>query len=152
MERKAFAEMVPGTALGPLRVTVSPAANERYWRAAGIDHPALVAGALYPPIAANLTVLCFGEVCPDAMIQTRQHLRCHRKVVAGVGGEGGTDGVGPVAGVELVTTGKVSRRYEKRGRTYVDVETVVATADRPDDPVWSSEVSFTPAATVGLAS
>ncbi|MDQ1434049.1 MAG: hypothetical protein QOF59_865, partial [Actinomycetota bacterium] len=113
------------------------AANERYWRAAGIDHPTLAAGALYPPIAANLTVLCFGAVCPDAMIQTRQHLRCHRKVAAGV---------------ELVTTGRVFRRYEKRGRAYVDVETVVATADRPDEPVWSSEVSFTPAATVGFAS
>jgi hypothetical protein len=137
METKGFAEMVPGTGLGALRVTVSAAANERYWRAAGVDHPALAAGALYPPIAANLTVLCFTQVCPEAMIQTRQHLRCHRKVTAGV---------------ELVTTGKVSRRYEKRGRTYVDVETVVATADRPDEPVWSSEVSFTPAATVGFAS
>jgi hypothetical protein len=137
MERKTFAEMAPGTALGPFRITVSAAANERYWRAAGIDHPTLAAGALYPPIAANLTVLCFGAVCPDAMIQTRQHLRCHRKITAGV---------------ELVTTGKVSRRYDKRGRTYVDVETVVATADRPDQPVWSSEVSFTPAATVGFAS
>ncbi|MDQ1384046.1 MAG: hypothetical protein QOG65_1425 [Actinomycetota bacterium] len=137
MERKAFGEMAPGTELGPFRVTVSAAANERYWRAAGVDHPALAAGALYPPIAANLTVLCFGRVCPDAMIQTRQHLRCHRKVAAGV---------------ELVTTGKVSRRYEKRGRTYVDVETMVATADRPDEAVWSSEVSFTPAATVGFAS
>lgn len=137
MGRKTFAEMAPGTALGPFRITVSAAANERYWRAAGIDHPTLAAGALYPPIAANLTVLCFGAVCPDAMIQTRQHLRCHRKITAGV---------------ELVTTGKVSRRYDKRGRTYVDVETVVATADRPDQPVWSSEVSFTPAATVGFAS
>jgi hypothetical protein len=137
MQRKSFAEMVPGTALGPFRVTVSATANERYWRAAGIDHPALAAGALYPPIAANLTVLCFGGVCPDAMIQTRQRLRCHRKVTAGV---------------ELVTTGTVSRRYDKRGRTYVDVETVVATADRPDQPVWSSEVSFTPAATVGFGS
>ena len=60
------------------RSTVSAAANERYWRAAGVDHPALAAGALYPPIAANLTVLCFGQLCPDAMIQTRQRLRCHR--------------------------------------------------------------------------
>jgi hypothetical protein len=137
MERKAFAEMAPGTELGPFRVTVTAAANERYWRAAGVDHPALAAGALYPPIAANLTVLCFGQVCPDAMIQTRQHLRCHRKVAAAV---------------ELVTTGKVSRRYEKRGRTYVDVETMVATADRPNEAMWSSEVSFTPAATVGFAS
>ena len=133
---RSFSELVPGTALGPLRLTVSNAANERYWRAAGIDHPALAAGALYPPIAANLTVLCFAQVCPEAMIQTRQHLRCHRRVAAGV---------------ELVTTGVVAQRYEKRGRTYVDVETTVVTAEAPHDPVWTSAVSFTPAATLGAA-
>ena len=132
-----FSEMAAGTVLGPLRLTVSAAANERYWRAAGVDHPALAAGALYPPIAANLTVLCFAQVCPDAMIQTRQNLRCHRRVSAGV---------------ELVTTGRIAQRYEKRGRTYVDVETTVATADAPDDPVWTSALSFTPAATLGATS
>jgi hypothetical protein len=129
-----FSDLTAGTVLGPLRLTVSAAANERYWRAAGADHPALAAGALYPPIAANLTVLCFGQVCADAMIQTRQYLRSHRRVEAGT---------------ELVTSGCVARRYEKRGRTYVDVETVVVTADAPDDPVWTSLVSFTPAATLG---
>jgi hypothetical protein len=133
---RSFSELVPGTALGSLRLTVSNAANERYWRAAGIDHPALAAGALYPPIAANLTVLCFAQLCPEAMIQTRQHLRCHRRVAAGV---------------ELVTTGVVAQRYEKRGRTYVDVETTVVTAEAPHDPVWTSAVSFTPAATLGAA-
>ena len=114
-------------------MTVSAAANERYWRAAGVDHPVLVAGALYPPIAANLTVLCFGQVCPDAMIQTRQHLRCHRRADAGA---------------ELITRGRVSARYEKRGRTYVDIETTTTTADAPEAPLWSSEVSFTPVATL----
>ncbi len=99
-------------------------------------HPALEAGALYPPIVANLTVLCFGQVCADAMIQTRQILRCHRRVDAGT---------------ELVTTGRVTQRYDKRGRTYVDVETTVATADAPGEPVWTSEVSFTPAATLGAS-
>jgi len=131
---RTFSELAPGTVLGPLRLTVSLAANERYWRAAGVDHPTLAAGALYPPIAANLTVLCFAQVFPDAVIQTRQHLRCHRRVTAGV---------------ELVTAGRVARRYEKRGRSYVDVETTIVTADAPDDPVWTSEVSFTPAATLG---
>jgi len=133
---RKFSELVPGTALGPLHLAVTKAANERYWRAAGIDHPALAAGALYPPIAANLTVLCFAQVCPEAMIQTRQHLRCHRRVEAGV---------------ELVTTGVVTQRYEKRGRAYVDVETTTVTADAPHDPVWTSAVSFTPAATLGAA-
>jgi len=128
--------MAAGTVLGPLVVTISAAANERYWRAAGIDHPALAAGALYPPIAANLTVLCFTQVCPEAMIQTRQRLRCYRKVAAGT---------------ELVTTGRIAQRYEKRGRTYVDVETTVATVDAPDAPVWASDVSFTPAATLGAS-
>jgi hypothetical protein len=132
-----FAELAAGTTLAPLRLIVSAAANERYWRAAGIDHPALAAGALYPPIAANLTVLCFAQVCPEAMIQTRQDLRCHRRVEAGV---------------ELVTTGRIAKRYEKRGRIYVDVETTVATADAPNDPVWTSALSFTPAATLGAAS
>jgi hypothetical protein len=130
----AFADLTPGTVLGPLHLTISPAANERYWRAAGVDHPVLRAGALYPPIAANLTVLCFTQVCPEAMIQTRQRLQCHRRVEAGT---------------ELVTTGRISRRYDKRGRTYVDVETTVVAADAPGAPVWTSEVSFTPAATLG---
>jgi hypothetical protein len=133
---ESFSELPPGTVLGPLRLTVSAAANERYWRAAGVDHPALAAGALYPPIAANLTVLCFTRVFPEAVIQTRQYLRCHRRVAAGI---------------ELVTTGRIARRYEKRGRTYVDVETTVNAADAPDDPVWTSEVSFTPAATLRAA-
>lgn len=128
--------MAPGTVLEPLSLTVSEAANRRYWQAAGVDHPALAAGALYPPIATNLTVLCFAQVCPEAMIQTRQRLRCHRRVEAGA---------------ELVTSGRVARRYEKRGRTYVDVETTVATTAAPADPVWTSEVSFTPAATLGVS-
>jgi hypothetical protein len=122
-----FDVMTAGTELPELRVTISPAANERYWRAAGVDHPSLRAGALYPPIAANLTVLCFGQVCPDPVIQTRQVVRCHRRADAGV---------------ELVTAGRVTDRYEKRGRTYVDVETTVTTAD--GEPLWSSAVSFTP--------
>ena len=130
----AWAGLAPGQPLGPMRLTISAAANERYWRAAGVDHPLLEAGALYPPIAANLTVLCFAQVCPDPMIQTRQVLRCHGRAAAGS---------------ELVTTGTVSRRYEKRGRSYVDVETSVAVADAPDVPVWSAAVTFTPVATLG---
>jgi len=132
--RIAFGDVTAGTPLPSLHVTVSAAANERYWRSAGVDHPVLAAGALYPPIAANLTVLCFGELCPDPVIQTRQYLRSHRRVDAGT---------------ELVTSGRVAECYEKRGRAYVDVETTVAAATAPDDPVWTSRVSFTPAATLG---
>jgi hypothetical protein len=133
---------VPGTAsvldalragdpLGPFEVTVPAAANERYYRAAGVAHPALAAGALYPPIAANLTILLFQQTCGHPMIQTRQHLRCHRT---------------ERAGTPLVVTGRVLERYEKRGRQYVDVEATVCAAATPADPIWTSTVSFTPAA------
>ena len=131
-----WAALRPDQLLGPMRLTISPAANERYWRAAGVDHPALQAGALYPPIAANLTILCFQQTCPDPMIQTRQRLQCHRIAHAGA---------------ELVTFGRVVARYEKRGREYVDIEVAVVTADRPDAPLWTSSVTFTPTATLGVS-
>jgi hypothetical protein len=133
----AWAGLRPGQRLEPLRLAISPAANERYWRAAGVDHPRLRAGALYPPIAANLTILCFQLTVPDAMIQTRQRLRCHRSALAGI---------------ELVTTGRVADRYEKRGREYVDIEAHVVTADGPDAPLWDSWVTFTPTAALGRVS
>ena len=126
-----FAQLTPGTVLPPLALTISAAANQRYWRAAAADHPLLEQGALYPPIAANLTVMCFNATCPDAVIQTRQLLRCHARADAGV---------------ELVTDGVVTDRYEKRGRTYVDVRTEVRVGA---SLLWTSEVSFTPAATLG---
>jgi hypothetical protein len=126
-----LAPLRPGDALGPLEITVSAAANERYWRAAGVEHPLLAAGALYPPIAANLTILMFQQHCPHAMIQTRQVLHCHRR---------------EQAGTPLVATGEVTARYEKRGRQYVDVVASIASAARPDEPIWTSTVSFTPAA------
>src|SRR6478609_4843285 len=129
-----WTELRPGQLLGPMRLTVSPAANKRYWRAAGVDHPALAAGALYPPIAANLTILCFQQTCPDAMIQTRQRLQCHRIAQAGA---------------DLVTFGRVVARYEKRGRDYVDIEVAIIAADAPDQPLWTSWVTFTPTATLG---
>jgi hypothetical protein len=131
-----WASLRPDQPLGPMRLTISDAANERYWRAAGVDHPALRAGALYPPIAANLTILCFQQTCPDAMIQTRQRLQCHR--------------VAP-SGSELVTFGRVVARYEKRGREYVDIEVAVITTDQPDEPLWTSWVTFTPTATLGAS-
>ncbi len=131
-----WGSLTPDQPLGPMRLTISEAANERYWRAAGVDHPALRAGALYPPIAANLTILCFQQTCPDAMIQTRQRLKCHR--------------VAP-AGGDLVTFGRVVSRYEKRGHEYVDIEMAVIVAAEPDQPLWTSWVTFTPTATLSAA-
>jgi len=128
-----FSEVVANTPLEPLTVAISEAANARYWDGAGVEHPLRIAGALYPLIAANLTILTFGRLCSDAMIQTRQGLACHRR------------GDAPAT---LRTTGRVSERYERRGRTYVVVETTVS-LDADDDPLWSSMLVFTPAATVG---
>src|SRR6266567_3427053 len=88
-----------GTALGPLRITVSAVANERYWASAGVDHPLLREGALYPPIAANLTILLFQTVATRPLLHTSQRLVSHRR------GE---------AGNELTVTGTVVDRYEKR--------------------------------------
>jgi hypothetical protein len=135
-DARRFAALGPGTPLGPFRVTISPAANERYWRAAGVDHPRLRAGALYPPIAANLTILTFQQTCPEAMIQTRQRIVCHR---------------GEAAGAELVVRGEVTAAYAKRGRHYVDCVLTIATA-ADDAPLWTSEVTFTPAESLGVAS
>lgn len=125
----SLVDLAAGDGVGPFEITVSAAANERYWRAAGAAHPSLEAGALYPPIAANLTILAFGERCTDPVIQTRQRLVCHRVAQSGT---------------PLVVTGEVTARYRKRDREYVDVTVHVATTDRPDEAVWTSEVTFTP--------
>jgi hypothetical protein len=76
-------------------------------------------------------------MCGDAVIQTRQRLQCHRRADAGT---------------RLVTTGRVTARYDKRGRAYLDVAAVVALAADPGARVWTSEVSFTPAATLRASS
>src|SRR6476646_7342515 len=106
----AFSELAAGTPLEPFTLEISAAANDRYWDGAGVDHPLRTAGALYPLIAANLTILSFGRLCAEAMIQTRQRLVCHRRADA------------PAT---LRTTGVVSERYERRGRTYIVVESEV---------------------------
>jgi hypothetical protein len=120
-----FGGATVGTELGPLRFTVSPAANERYWSSAGVDHPALRRGALYPPIAANLTVLLFQTVATRPLLHTAQRLVCHRR------GE---------AGADLEVTGTVVERYERRSRDYAVVEAVVALSDRT--PLWTSIATF----------
>jgi hypothetical protein len=106
-------------------ITVSPAANERYWASAGADHSLLRDGALYPPIAANLTILLFQTVAERPLLHTAQRLVCHRR------GEAGT---------ELSVTGTVVDRYEKRGRDYAVVHAVVTLPG--GDPLWTSTATF----------
>jgi hypothetical protein len=120
-----FGGAAVGTELGPLRITVSAAANERYWASAGVDHPALREGALYPPVAANLAILLFQTVATRPLLHTSQRLVSHRR------GE---------AGSELTVTGTVVERYEKRGREYAVVDAVVALPD--GEPLWTSTATF----------
>lgn len=114
-----------GDPLGPMTLAISRAANERYWASAGVDHPVLRAGALYPPIAANLTVLLTQTVVKRALIQTTQQVISHRRADADV---------------ELTTTGAVTDRYEKRGREYLVVTAEIALPD--GTPLWTSVATF----------
>ena len=120
-----FGGAVVGTDLGPLRITVSAAANQRYWASAGVDHPALRQGALYPPVAANLAILLFQTVATRPLLHTSQRLVSHRR------GEAGT---------ELTVTGSVVDRYEKRGREYAVIDAMVALPD--GEPLWTSTATF----------
>ncbi|MFA5882286.1 MAG: hypothetical protein WDA60_00350 [Acidimicrobiia bacterium] len=121
--------VLPGTVVGAVlprfSVTVSAAANARYWQAAGVDHPLLRAGALYPPIAANLVVLTVLAVDPAPLLQTRQALRCHRRASAPA---------------ELWVDATVTERSERRGRRYTVVTAEIATAD---GPLWTAASTFT---------
>ena len=120
-----FGGAVVGTDLGPLRITVSAAANERYWASAGVDHPALRQGALYPPVAANLAILLFQTVATRPLLHTSQRLVSHRRAEAGT---------------ELTITGTVADRYEKRGREYAVVDAVIVLPD--GEPLWTSTATF----------
>ncbi|MGZ8735203.1 MAG: hypothetical protein ACXW1M_08455 [Acidimicrobiia bacterium] len=123
-----FGGAVPGTRLGPLPFAVSQAANERYWRSAGVEHPLLEAGALYPPIAANLTILLFQTVAPRPLLHTRQRLVCHRSAAADQ---------------DLEIRGTVVERFARRDREYAVVEAeITVSAERDQKPLWTSIATF----------
>lgn len=117
-----------GDRLGPLTLAISRAANERYWSSAGVDHPVLRHGALYPPIAANLTVLLTQTVVDHALLQTAQRVTSHRRADADV---------------ELTVNGSVTERYEKRGREYAVVTAEITLPD--GSALWTSVATFCPA-------
>jgi hypothetical protein len=116
-----------GAELGPMPLTVSAAANDRYWEGAGLDPPARRAGVLYPPLAANLTILLVQRHVTQPLLHTAQRLVCHAR--------GG-------APADLVVHGRLLRRYEKRGRDYAVVEAEVTTSDGA--ALWTSTATFTP--------
>jgi hypothetical protein len=133
MHSRRVADLLVGDRLGPLRFVVSRAANERYWHAAGVEHPARAAGLLYPPLAANLTILLLQTVVGEAVLHTSQRLESH---------------CAAESDTTLAVTGAVTERYERRGREYAVVEATVARADegRGDELLWTSTATFTPVA------
>ena len=120
--------LVEGEELPRFPVAVSVAANDRYWAGAGIEHPARTARLLYPPMAANLTILTVGQVVDDTLLHTAQRLVCHAAAPAPE---------------DLVVAARTTRRFEKRGRSYAVVEAEVTTES--GRRLWTSTATFTPA-------
>lgn len=120
--------LAEGVALGPLRLTVGDAANDRYWAGAGVEHPARSSGVLYPPMAANLTILLVQTQLGAPLLHTAQRLACHGRAVAPA---------------DLVVNGVVTARFAKRGREYMVVEAVVSLGG---ERLWTSVATFTPVA------
>jgi hypothetical protein len=120
-----FSGALPGTALGPVEYGVPATANDRYWRAAGIEHAARDAGVLYPPMAANLTIMAFQTIAPAALLHTAQRIECHAAATA------------PNT---LTVTGSVTGRFERRGRDYIEVTTIIT--DAADTHLWTSVATF----------
>ena len=128
---EAFSGLGAGDSFGPVEYEVSATASDRYWQAAGIDHAARTAGFLYPPMAANPTILALQTVAPDPLLHTHQSLVCHRAVQA------------PAT---LTVTGSVTGRFERRGREYLEVTAEITAAG---EPLWSSVATFIAAGNEG---
>jgi hypothetical protein len=130
MHSRCLSDLSEGDDLGTLVLAVSPAANERYWAAAGIDHPARAAGRMYPPMAANLTILLLQTIVDEPVLHTAQRLTCHRLADAGI---------------ELSVHGTVVERTTRRGREYAVVDAVVRLPG--GEALWTSRATFTPVRT-----
>lgn len=123
-ESPTIASTPVGTTFGPVRYTVPATANDRYWDAAGIEHPARAEGALFPPMAANLTILALQTVLPLPLLHTRQRIESHARATAPV---------------ELTVTGRVTDRFARRGREYLEVTAEITAGD---EPLWTSVATF----------
>ena len=119
--------LAAGDELPPLPVSVGVAANDRYWAGAGIEHPARRAGVLYPPLAANLTILLVQQLVDEPLLHTAQRLVCHAAALAPA---------------DLLVRGRCVRRFSRRGRDYAVIE---AHVEGPDGTtLWTSTATFTP--------
>ena len=121
-----FSGLTVGDCFGPVAYEVSASANDRYWRAAGIEHALRGAGRLYPPMAANLTILALQTVAPAPLLHTRQRLTSHRCAMA------------PAT---VSVTGAVTDRFERRGHEYLEVTAELST---DGEALWTSIATFIP--------
>ncbi len=120
-----FSGTRPGTAFGPVEYGVPATANDRYWRAAGIEHAARDAGVLYPPMAANLTIMAFQTIAPVALLHTAQRIECHATALA------------PNS---LTVAGAVTGRFDRRGREYIEVTATITAMTGA--ALWTSVATF----------
>lgn len=123
-----FGALGIGDRFPELAIRLSARANDRYWAGAGVDHAARTTGVLYPPMAANLTILLVQQVSPEALLHAEQALAC----VASATGD-----------AQLRVNGTVAERFEKRSREYAVIDATVATAGGA--ALWRSRATFTPA-------
>lgn len=123
----ALTELAVGDRFPTLALRVPAAANDRYWAGAGVDHPTRREGLLYPPMAANLTILLVQQVSPEPLLHAEHMLSC---------------ATAARADVELLVDGVVAERFDKRGRDYAVIDAVVATA--AGQQLWQSRATFTP--------
>lgn len=115
----------PGTDLGALTLEVTAPANDRYWRGAGIDHPAREAQLLYPPMGVNFTILLVQRTISAGLLHTWGRLWCHTAVAA------------PQA---VSIAGRVTDRWVRRARDYFTVASEVR--DAGGSLLWSIESDF----------
>jgi acyl dehydratase len=124
----AFDELAAGDRFPELALRLSARANERYWAGAGVDHAARREGLLYPPMAANLTILLVQQQAPEALLHAEQVVECMASAPADT---------------DLVVNGVVAERLEKRGRQYAVIDATVAVAG--GEVLWQPRATFTPA-------
>jgi acyl-coenzyme A synthetase/AMP-(fatty) acid ligase len=120
-----FGGLSTGDELERASYDVSIAANDRYWAGAGIEHAERAAHALFPPMAANLTVLAVQAAGAGPLLHTAQRLVAHDRATA------------PAT---LVAAGRVTKRFEKRDRQYLEATLDVTTSDGL--PLWTSVATF----------
>lgn len=114
----------PGADLGTLELSISAEANDRYWRGAGISHAARHDALLYPPMAANFTMMLIQQSLPMGLLHTWGRLTARSA---------------NTAPADVTVSGQVRGRFVKRQRDYFVVASSVSTTE---GALWDGEQEF----------